>query len=67
MKSYQTLKQQLDEIIAELQAEDLDVDKAVELYQQGQKIVAELEIYLTKTKQSLVAGKSPSGKKPKAA
>jgi exodeoxyribonuclease VII small subunit len=51
--NYQDLKQQLDEILAKLQDDELDVDEAAKLYAQGQKVVAELETYLTKTKQQL--------------
>ncbi len=55
--SYQTLKQQLDDILTQLQADELDVDEAMKLYQQGQKVVAELEKYLAKTKAQLPKAK----------
>jgi exodeoxyribonuclease VII small subunit len=51
--NYQELKQQLDDILAKLQDEEVDVDEAVKLYKQGQKVVTELEAYLTQTKQQL--------------
>ncbi len=41
--TYQQLSEQLDSVLAELQAEDLDVDRALELYKQGRELVAELE------------------------
>lgn len=52
MSKYQDLKGQLDDIIAKLQDEDLDIDTAIKLHEQGQKVVAELEKYLDKTKHS---------------
>lgn len=51
--NYQVLKQQLDDILSKLQDEELDIDEATKLYAQGQKVIAELEVYLTKTKQQL--------------
>lgn len=51
--NYQALKLQLDDILAKLQDDELDIDEAAKLYAQGQKVVAELEVYLTKTKQQL--------------
>lgn len=52
MSKYQDLKGRLDDIIAKLQSEDLDIDEALKLHEQGQKVVAELEKYLDKTKHS---------------
>lgn len=48
--NYQTLKHQLDEIIASLQDEQLDIDEAIKLHEQGQKVIVQLEKYLDKTK-----------------
>ena len=47
-QSYQELKTELDNILAELQHEDTDIDKAVELHKQGRKVLKELETYLQK-------------------
>jgi exodeoxyribonuclease VII small subunit len=44
--TYQTLKAELDDIVASLQQDDLDVDKAMEQYERGMKIVEQLETYL---------------------
>ena len=58
MKSnYQDLKQQLDDILARLQDDELDIDEAMKLYRQGQKVVAALEAYLAKTKQQIPKSK----------
>jgi exodeoxyribonuclease VII small subunit len=45
-QSYQELKEQLDSILSQLQHEDTDIDKAVELHKNGQQILKELETYL---------------------
>ena len=45
-KSYQQLKAELDEVMMTLQQEDLDVDKAIELYQKGLELVQKSEEYL---------------------
>lgn len=50
MSKYQDLKNKLDEIILQLEREDIDIDEALKLHGEGQKVVAELEKYLTKTK-----------------
>jgi exodeoxyribonuclease VII small subunit len=43
---YKSLNAELDEILVQLQAENLDVDQAVELYERGIEITKELETYL---------------------
>ncbi|MCA9334160.1 exodeoxyribonuclease VII small subunit [Candidatus Saccharibacteria bacterium] len=45
-KSYRELKGQLDEVLARLQQDDIDIDEAMKLHEQGTKLVAELETYL---------------------
>lgn len=45
-RNYQELSTELDTVLEALQAPDLDVDQAMELYERGQKVVAELEKYL---------------------
>jgi exodeoxyribonuclease VII small subunit len=46
--TYQTLKTELDTIMAELQREDIDVDQAIKYYQRGLELVGQLEKYLAK-------------------
>lgn len=48
MKSidYRALSAELDDIVAELQQADLDIDAAVKQYQRGMEIVKQLETYL---------------------
>ena len=42
-KDYQALSAELDEVLAGLQRSDIHVDEAVRLYEQGLKLVTELE------------------------
>lgn len=43
---YQTLNQKLEDVLGKLQAPDVRVDEAVVLYEEGLKLVAELEKHL---------------------
>jgi exodeoxyribonuclease VII small subunit len=43
---YQTLNRQLDDVLSKLQAPDVQVDEAVQLYEQGLKLITALETYL---------------------
>lgn len=43
---YKKLSTQLDEILAKLQGEDLDIDQALELYEKGMAITSDLQAYL---------------------
>lgn len=45
-KTYQELKNELEAVLEQLQNEDTDIDQAVELHKQGQKLIKELEGYL---------------------
>ncbi len=41
--SYQKLSTELDDIMAQLQADDVDIEQAVKAYARGMAIVSELE------------------------
>lgn len=43
---YQTLNQRLEEVLAKLQAPDVQVDEAVQLYEEGLALVGKLEKHL---------------------
>lgn len=43
---YQTVNQRLEEVLAKLQAPDVQVDEAVKLYEEGLALVGKLEKYL---------------------
>jgi exodeoxyribonuclease VII small subunit len=45
--SYQTLSAQLDDVLAKLQQPDIGVDEAVQLYEQGLKLIKQCESQLT--------------------
>lgn len=51
--NYQTLSAELDGVLAKLQDPDVQVDDAVQLYEQGLKLVAELEKHLKKAENKL--------------
>lgn len=48
-KSYRQLKDDLDQVIAKLENGEADIDESVELYEAGQKLVAELEKYIKRS------------------
>ncbi len=49
-KTYRELQDQLDAVLHELQAAELDIDKALELHKQGEGLLKELEDYLKTAK-----------------
>ena len=50
---YQQLSQELDGVLAALQQPDVAVDEAVKLYEQGTKLIAQLEDHVTKAENTL--------------
>lgn len=51
--SYKQLQTQLDDTLAQLQSAELGIDKALELYKQGQKLIEQLENYLKNAKNEI--------------
>jgi exodeoxyribonuclease VII small subunit len=49
-KSYRQLNKELEEIIYQLDSELDDIDKAVELYGKGEKILKQIDEYLKRAK-----------------
>lgn len=45
-RTYNQLKEELDQVLRKLQHEDTDVDAAVELHSKGEKLLKEIEAYL---------------------
>jgi exodeoxyribonuclease VII small subunit len=45
--TYRELSDQLETILARLQADDIDVDEALALHEQGTKLIEQLEARLT--------------------
>jgi len=52
-KSYRELQLELDEVLLQLQSAELDIDKALELYKQGQNLIKKLEDYLQTAKNEI--------------
>ncbi len=44
--NYQMMKDELENIMVKLQAEDIDVDEALKLYERGLELVKQLDKYL---------------------
>lgn len=51
--SYTELQSQLDSVLAQLQSTELDIDKALDLYKKGQKLIEQLENYLQNAKNEI--------------
>ena len=45
-KTYKKLQAELDEVMEKIQAEELDVEEAIKLFERGEQLIAELELYL---------------------
>lgn len=52
-QNYSDLQAQLDEVMAKIQAEDLDVEEAIRLYKKGQELIAKIETYLGEAEVSI--------------
>lgn len=50
---YQTLSQELDTVLAALQQPDMAVDEAVKLYEQGMKLITQLEAHVATAENTL--------------
>lgn len=61
-QTYQTLHAQLETVLAKLQDPELEVDEAIKLYEQGAKLVAQLEAYLQKAENKLTKLKQSASK-----
>lgn len=58
MTDYRKLSSQLDEILADLEAGDLDVDQAIAKYQTGMDLVKQLEKQLKVAENKIVKVKT---------
>lgn len=52
-KTFVQLQAELDGLLLQLQSGDLDIDKALILHKEGEKLVAELEAYLANAKNEI--------------
>ncbi|HEU4984186.1 MAG TPA: exodeoxyribonuclease VII small subunit [Nitrososphaera sp.] len=57
-QDYQTLSEKLDAVLAKLQAPDVHVDEAVKLYEEGLKLISELEKHLKQAENKIEKLKS---------
>jgi exodeoxyribonuclease VII small subunit len=63
--TYQSLKTELDGIMAELQRDDLDVDIALQHYKRGLALVQQLEQYLKTAENQVIELKAKPKTAPK--
>lgn len=45
-KSYRQLRQELDEILQQLESDELDIDEAIVLHEKGKAVVSKMRQYL---------------------
>lgn len=50
---YQTLSRELDSVLSALQQPDVAVDEAVKLYEQGMKLITQLENHVAQAENTL--------------
>ena len=51
--NFNLLKQQLDELVAKLQSDELDVDEALAYYKQAEQLITKLKAYLLQAENSV--------------
>ena len=51
--TYQALSQELEQVLSSLQAPDVPVDQAVQLYEQGLKLVEALQQHLSRAENKI--------------
>jgi exodeoxyribonuclease VII small subunit len=52
-QDYQTLSQELDTVLAHLQQPDIQVDEAVRLYEEGLRLITQLEKHLAQAENTI--------------
>ena len=52
-EDYRTLQSQLDAVLEELQAGDIDIDRAAELYEQGLKLIEGIKAHLAQAENTI--------------
>ncbi len=52
-KSYQEKSAALEEILNKLQSDDLDIDKAIHAYEEGMRLISDLETYLSEAENTV--------------
>ena len=59
--SYESLKTELEQLMAELQRDDLDVDAALKHYQRGLELIEQLQQYLKTAENKLTELSAKAG------
>jgi exodeoxyribonuclease VII small subunit len=62
---YQTLREELDSILDELQNSEIDIEQALSHYQRGQEIVKQLQTFLSQAENKITKLKVLSEEKTK--
>ncbi len=52
-KTYKDLQIELDSIVTQMQSDEIDVDEAVDKYEQATKIMKEIKLYLDTAENTL--------------
>jgi exodeoxyribonuclease VII small subunit len=56
--SYQELNNELESVLAQLQSGDLDIDEATKAYEQGMKLIQQLETYVKEAENKITKVKA---------
>lgn len=59
-QDYKTLMAELQTLLADMQSETLDVDEAITKYERGQKLIAQLQVYLESAENTITRHKLES-------
>lgn len=63
-KSYREMSEELENILAELQAGELDIEQAIKRYERGMELAGEMERYLHDAELKITELKAKFGNKP---
>lgn len=53
LKDYRSLRRELDEVVAKLQGDDIDIEDAIKLHARGQELIKQLEDYIKQAENSI--------------
>lgn len=63
-KSYRELQGRLEEVLAKLQSPELDIDEAAQAYEEGLRLISQLEKHLQQTENNIQTVRANFGGKP---
>ena len=64
--NYAELNQELDEILAQLQSTDVDIDESLKLYERGREIIEKMQAYLKTAENTVLKASQNKSKNIKA-